>query len=381
MDEKENLHLPKATVGFPSDELPDYDMLDEEQPDEPESPPIEERQEGPPSEEELSVARRRSYAPSSGVIALSPPVHLSLERLMRLKQVGSLLGLYLVLTDLYLGSIVHDAEVIRIIYSNDALSLQAYLALASGQFTPVDITTGPGSGSSGVAYAGGIRNLVYEVVFKNLSTYKFHWRISTWVAKHDVPYIGGDTLFGSIENIFANGYGGYIDQVHQGFPIVNAKSIAGTPFMNPLWTQFFKCVRMTKSRICMPYMSFTVRQKLLVKRPGLITEYGNAGIALNGSRHMGGITLRVKLVEMWGEEVNDAQTWTSTKPHNAPIVFSTNESYRTEMAIGNLVAHTWGVDETTQPTPTSLVQGDPSNLNQAGFQGLSSVTGALSSGI
>lgn len=208
-------------------------------------------------------------------------------------------------------------------------------------------------------------------------------RIWKCKAKHDVPKKAGDPTFGSLTAIVSNGFDTAFSL--NGNPLALSLDIASSLYQNPVFTQYFKVYSRSKVYTIDPYQVKRFKPLHILKRPIRIngSAGGNAdGTYLLATHKMNGVTTFMYILEIWGEMQTDAQTFGSgLNVINTPCVFALQEFFSWELAAISYAPGYYTEGDPDQATVLAVQQGDPSNLNQAAFQGKSSINGALTSGL
>lgn len=145
----------------------------------------------------------------------------------------------------------------------------------------------------------------------------------------------------------------------------------------------------------MPYR--TIRESLAVctRKPGWIWRYGNAANANYdvgtwagplAVRNMGGITTRVKVIEMVGEVVNDATAAPDPIIVTSPMVLLGQFMASFEGAASGEAVTNYTYGDPSVPVVDEILTGQPWNYmfptpSSSSSLGTSAVIGALTSGI
>lgn len=96
----------------------------------------------------------------------------------------------------------------------------------------------------------GVKNIKNTYFIKNVSTYQIRVRVSTWVCRHEVGYNAEGWT--DLADFYAAGFVPPYTATPSGGQAVTSTDISGTVFQNPLWVQYFKCVKVRGLRCGMP---------------------------------------------------------------------------------------------------------------------------------
>lgn len=232
------------------------------------------------------------------------------------------------------------------------------------------------------------RNVGARAVFTNKCTYQLKFRVSTWVCRHDVP--GREGVYETLAELYAAGFQPPFAYTPTGSDAMTYTDVSSSPFQNPLWCYHFKCVS-KKSYVLMPYRQKTESLLINKRRPGLgvgaiNADDPNAGTAKLACSKSYNIATCVKLIEVYGELVNDAVAAPSTSFFNAPSVLAVQ--YFEEMEVAGCQAGTryLNVGDGSLPTPESALTGQPWNYmfptaSSSSSLGTSTILGTLTSGL
>lgn len=232
------------------------------------------------------------------------------------------------------------------------------------------------------------RNVGARAVFTNKCTYQLKFRVSTWVCRHDVPARTG--VYETLAEVYAAGFQPPFSYTPTGSDAMTYTDVSSSPFQNPLWCYYFKCVS-KKSYVLMPYRQKTESLMINKRRPGLGVGSINADDPNSGTAKLAcsksyNIATCVKLIEVYGELVNDAVAAPSTSFFNAPSVVAVQ--YFEEMEIAGCQAGTryLNVGDGSLPTPESALTGQPWNYmfptaSSSSSLGTSTILGTLTSGL
>lgn len=250
-----------------------------------------------------------------------------------------------------------------------------------------------------------LSNFKQTLFLKNVSTYQLRIRVTTWVCRHDVPGASVALNEGSVDTMdtLANMMTSGFDQPFVDTPLngttAETTDISTSIFQNPIWVQYFKAVKV-RNTVLMPYRTKGFSVGICKRKPGWLQNNGNARVYSSGVdtadyafpghlaiRRWGGVTTRIKTLEIVGEIVNDA----TAAPN--PIIFTSPSVLLSQSKItftaaypvyGSIINWTSGdapaavVDEALTGQPWNYMFPTPSSSSSIGE---SSVIGSLASGL
>jgi len=256
-----------------------------------------------------------------------------------------------------------------------------------------------------VNVACALSNFKQTLYLRNVATYQLRIRVTTWVCRHDVPGAsvalneGGVDAMDSLASMMTSGFDNPFSVTNPDGASVEATDVSGTIFQNPLWVQYFKAVKV-RNTVLMPYRTKAFSVSICTRKPGWVTGTGNARVYSSGIdtadwafpghlaiRRWGGITTRLKTLEIVGEIVNDATAAPNPNVFTSPSVLLTQSKVTFTAAyplVGAVVNVSSGdppvgvVDEALTGQPWNYMFPQPSSSSSIGE---SVVVGALASGL
>jgi len=229
----------------------------------------------------------------------------------------------------------------------------------------------------------GLRNYKTTLFLKNVSTYQLRLRVTTWVCRHNLPNING--VSGTIQLFLPVGFLPPYVKTVPGNNSLEASDVSSSLFMNPLWTYYFKALKV-KNYTLMPYRTVTERLHILKRKPGLIRSLITSNNAIAISKSFG-ITSCYKTIEIVGEVMNDAEPYPGMTVFTSPGVLLGQLKTEFQAAGGQSAASVYGIgDADPEPGLVAGLTGQPWNYmfptpSATASAGTSSVVGALTSGL
>jgi len=263
-----------------------------------------------------------------------------------------------------------------------------------------------GTGATLTNLGCALSNFRQTLYLKNVATYQLRVRVTTWVCRHDVPGAsvalneGGVDAMDTLANMMTAGFAGPFVETPINGVTAETTDISATIFQNPLWVQYFKAVKV-RNTVLMPYRTKGFSVGICKRRPGWLQNNGNARVYSSGLdtsdygfpghlavRRWGGVTTRIKTLEIVGEIVNDATAVPNTNIFTSPSVLLSQSKITFTAAFpiyASSVSYTsgdpplpGGIDEVLVGQPWNYMFPSPSSSSSLGT---SSVIGSLTSGI
>lgn len=242
------------------------------------------------------------------------------------------------------------------------------------------------------------RRVKNTVFFKNVTTYQVRLRVSTWVARRDMPIVNANVMTPNalvdLNSYVTQGFVPPYTQTPSSENESTVNDISTSMFQNPLWCNFMRCVKV-RNHILMPYRTKKFSQSVCVSRPGWIWSQGNgrsspfdvsSALGYAAIKRWGGVTTRVLVFEFTGELVNDATMAPNPVVAESPIVLLSQLKVEFEGAAPGDSVDNWTVGDGTKPALDEILTGQPWNYmfpapSSSSSLGTSAVIGALTSGL